>query len=109
MPLPITIRRAARAEFLDAADWYEQRRNGLGVAFTMAVEDILQKIAVQPKRHPRSSATYVKRSCRTFHIASITAKSQGKSLFCPCFTHHVIQPFGKVATDHLLKETSSLD
>ena len=31
MSLPIVFRRAARAEFDDAADWYEQRRAGLGV------------------------------------------------------------------------------
>jgi plasmid stabilization system protein ParE len=48
MSLPIVFRRAARAEFDDAADWYEQRRAGLGVAFTAAVQRILDQIANQP-------------------------------------------------------------
>ncbi len=30
MSLPIVLRRAGRAEFDDAADWYEQRRAELG-------------------------------------------------------------------------------
>jgi len=44
MSLPVVFRRLARAEFDDAADWYEQRRAGLGAAFTAAVPfgDILK-------------------------------------------------------------------
>lgn len=30
MSIPVVFRRAARAEFDDAADWYEQRQSGLG-------------------------------------------------------------------------------
>jgi plasmid stabilization system protein ParE len=46
--LPIVFRRAARAEFDDAADWYEQRRTGLGPAFTATVQRVLDRIAAQP-------------------------------------------------------------
>ena len=38
--LPIVFRRAARIEFDDAADWYEQRRAGLGAKFTAAVQRV---------------------------------------------------------------------
>lgn len=48
MSLPIVFRRAARAEFDDAADWYEQRRAGFGTAFTAAVQRVLDQIAAQP-------------------------------------------------------------
>ncbi len=48
MSLPVVFRRAARAEFDDAADWYEQRRAGLGVAFAAAVQRVLDRIAAQP-------------------------------------------------------------
>ncbi|HVS40285.1 MAG TPA: hypothetical protein VMS17_32305 [Gemmataceae bacterium] len=47
MSLPIVFRRAARAEFDDAPDWYEQRRPGLGAAFTAAVQRILDQISAQ--------------------------------------------------------------
>lgn len=48
MRLPIVFRRAARAEYDDAADWYDQRRAGLGAAFTAEVQRVLDQIAVQP-------------------------------------------------------------
>ncbi|HKB36648.1 MAG TPA: type II toxin-antitoxin system RelE/ParE family toxin [Gemmataceae bacterium] len=51
MSLPIVFRRVARAEFDDAADWYEQRRAGLGAAFVAAVQDVLDQIADQPQSH----------------------------------------------------------
>lgn len=48
MNSPIVFRRAARAEYDDAADWYEARSPGLGAAFTAAVRVILDRIAAQP-------------------------------------------------------------
>jgi plasmid stabilization system protein ParE len=48
MSLPVVFRRAARVEFDDAADWYEQQRAGLGAAFTAAVQRVLDQIAAQP-------------------------------------------------------------
>ena|SRR5581483_1355652 len=53
MSLPVVFRRAARAEFDDAADWYEQRRAGLGTAFTAAVQGLLDQIAAQPDFYPQ--------------------------------------------------------
>jgi toxin ParE1/3/4 len=52
MSLPVAFRRAARSEFDDAADWYEQRRAGLGPAFTGAVQRVLDRIADQPDCYP---------------------------------------------------------
>lgn len=49
MSLPIVFRRAARAEFDDAADWYEQRRTGRGALFSAAVRQVLDRIADQPE------------------------------------------------------------
>lgn len=53
MSLPVGFRRAARAEFDDAVDWYEQRRAGLGAAFTAAVQRVLDQIASQPDLYPQ--------------------------------------------------------
>lgn len=49
MSLPLVFRRAARAEFDDAADWYEERRTGRGSLFTAAVRKVLDRIADQPQ------------------------------------------------------------
>jgi plasmid stabilization system protein ParE len=47
--LPIVFRRAARNEFDEAADWYEQRRPGRGAKFSAAVREVLNCIAEQPE------------------------------------------------------------
>jgi hypothetical protein len=50
---PIVFRRAARAEFDDAADWYDQRQARLGAAFTAAVQLVLDQVAAQPAFYPQ--------------------------------------------------------
>ncbi|MFO0823601.1 MAG: type II toxin-antitoxin system RelE/ParE family toxin [Gemmataceae bacterium] len=49
MSLPVILRRAAQCEFDTAADWYEARQAGRGVAFTAAVGRVLARIAAQPE------------------------------------------------------------
>lgn len=49
MSLPLAFRRAARYEFDEASDWYEQRRTGRGALFTAAVQEVLDRIADQPR------------------------------------------------------------
>lgn len=48
MSLPVTFLRIARVEFDNAANWYEQRRSGLGAAFTASVDRVLDRISQQP-------------------------------------------------------------
>lgn len=40
----------AHAEYLDAAAYYEERQIGLGVRFTIEIEDVIQRIAEAPHR-----------------------------------------------------------
>lgn len=51
MKRPVILRPAARAEYDAAGDWYEQKRSGLGVAFTVAVQEVFDLIASQPRIH----------------------------------------------------------
>ena len=51
MSLPIVFRDDARFEYDDAADFYEDRREGAGAAFTEAVQKVLDRIAANPKIH----------------------------------------------------------
>jgi plasmid stabilization system protein ParE len=51
MSLPIVFRRAARAEFDEAYDWYEQQQPGLGEEFAECVREVLDRIAVLPELH----------------------------------------------------------
>lgn len=52
MTKPVVLRRAARAEFDAAGDWYEDKRSGLGAAFTAAVQRVYDRIAARPQLHP---------------------------------------------------------
>src|ERR1700720_2146960 len=52
MTLRVVYRRAAQAEFQDAAVWYEQQRTGLAEDFVREVEIAVENAAQDPKRHP---------------------------------------------------------
>lgn len=51
MTLPIIFLDDARAEFDEAADWYEQQKPGLGVDFIGRVEEVLDGISKMPRMH----------------------------------------------------------
>ncbi|HXO20098.1 MAG TPA: type II toxin-antitoxin system RelE/ParE family toxin [Thermoanaerobaculia bacterium] len=51
-PLPLTVAREAEAEASEAADWYEKRSPGLGVAFLVLIEQTLAHIAENPGQFP---------------------------------------------------------
>ena len=52
MTLPIVFLPEARAEYDEAADWYEQRRPGLGNDFIAKVRSILDLVAKTPRMLP---------------------------------------------------------
>ena len=49
MTLPLVLLRAAREEFDDAFDWYEDERPGLGVAFDASVRETFARIVARPQ------------------------------------------------------------
>ena len=50
MNLSIVFRRAAQAEYADAARWYEARALGVGYRFVERVEHALSEVAESPLR-----------------------------------------------------------
>lgn len=54
MILPVVFRRIAKAELIEAAEWYEQRRTGLGNSFLAAVQQVLDRAALQPDFYPQT-------------------------------------------------------
>lgn len=46
------LRRAARCEFDESADWYERQQSGLGPKFVEAVHRTLETIAQRPEVYP---------------------------------------------------------
>jgi plasmid stabilization system protein ParE len=51
MSLPLVVRAAAQVEMLDARDWYEQQRAGLGDEFVTAVEQLFERISSMPEMY----------------------------------------------------------
>jgi plasmid stabilization system protein ParE len=52
MSMRIFFRPAAKAEFYDAAEWYEEQQPSLGDDFVARVMHVLDTIADHPERYP---------------------------------------------------------
>jgi plasmid stabilization system protein ParE len=52
MTFRVVFRRAASVEFEEAAVWYEGQRRGLGVEFSLEVEQAIEKLVERPTRYP---------------------------------------------------------
>jgi|ERR1043165_1963386 plasmid stabilization system protein ParE len=53
MSLPIVFLDEARAEFDSAADWYNAQKRGLGTRFISHVEEAIDSIAANPRKHQK--------------------------------------------------------
>src|ERR1051325_11471417 len=53
MSFKVVCRRMAKREFDDAISWYEDRREGLGRDFSVAVEQLLGRIALSRNQFAR--------------------------------------------------------
>jgi toxin ParE1/3/4 len=56
---PVVLSPAARSEFSEAVEWYENQRDGLGLEFQEAVDRVFVSISNNPSIHAR-----VLRQCR---------------------------------------------
>jgi toxin ParE1/3/4 len=66
MSLRIVFRQAAKDELADAAAWYEERREDLGVEFLAEVGEAVQKAAENPQRYPAGLRDVRRTACRHF-------------------------------------------
>ncbi len=48
----LIFRPVADAEFVNSAEWYENKRSGLGLEFIDHIEELLDKIVNDPLRYP---------------------------------------------------------
>jgi toxin ParE1/3/4 len=51
MNLPIAFHRAAQAEFVEAAAWYDSKRSGLGMDFIAEIDRCVGLASVQPRKY----------------------------------------------------------
>lgn len=52
MSLPVTFRRAASAEFIEASAWYESKRVGLALEFMAEIDRCLSLASEHPLQFP---------------------------------------------------------
>ena len=52
MSLPVTFRRAASAEFIEASAWYESKRVGLALVFMAEIDRCLSLASEHPLQFP---------------------------------------------------------
>ncbi len=49
---PVIFAPAARAEMIDAQDWYENEATGLGRRFRAPVDAVIQRVSANPRQFP---------------------------------------------------------
>jgi toxin ParE1/3/4 len=52
MSFAFSIRPEAEADLVEARDWYEAHRDGLGMEFLSAVDDVFERIGDSPESYP---------------------------------------------------------
>jgi toxin ParE1/3/4 len=85
MSLPIRFLPEARDEFDAAADWYEQRQAGLGVAFVARVREVLQRLSANPQLHAVSYQDVQKAIVRQFPYVVLYREEAGEVLVISIF------------------------
>jgi plasmid stabilization system protein ParE len=49
---PVIFTQAARAELIDAQDWYEREASGLGRRFRQALDSLIERVSSNPRQFP---------------------------------------------------------
>ena len=70
----------ARAELIDAQDWYENEASGLGRRFRAAVDAEIERISVNPRQFPVVYKSIRRALLRRFPYALMFVIDDGKTL-----------------------------
>ena len=83
---------AARLEIIDAQDWYEKEKTGLGTAFRAEVDHQVARIMAQPLHFPRMLADVHRAKLRHFPYGLFFRSSDEAIYVIACF-HSSRNPF----------------
>lgn len=76
----------ARAELIDAQDWYENESPGLGRRFRMAVDAVIQRMSANPQQFPVVYRTIRRALLRRFPYALMfVIEADGTLTVIACF------------------------
>ena len=82
---PLRFTPAARAELIDAQDWYEGEAPGLGRRFRDEIDRTLQRIAAAPLQFPVVYETVRRSRVKTFPYALFFCIDGAELLVVACF------------------------
>jgi hypothetical protein len=71
MRLSVAFRRAAFRELFEAAEWYEERRAGLGIEFVAEIDRAVELLKEHPERFPQMHKDIRLRSGPSFSLFSV--------------------------------------
>jgi hypothetical protein len=71
------VRPEARADIFDAAQWYEDREPGLGVAFIAEIDAAFQRIELGPERYTFDLSAIAASSCPPLPLCCLFWSGRG--------------------------------
>lgn len=81
----VTFTQAARAELIEAQDWYEAEASGLGPRFRAAVAAIVERMSQNPKQFPVVYKNVRRALVRKFPYSLLFLIEEDSLLVVACF------------------------
>ena len=82
---PVRFTEAARAELIDAQDWYEAEAPGLGRRFRAEIDSVVRRMADNPRQFPTVSKTLRRARAKKFPYALFFLVEPDVLLVIACF------------------------
>jgi toxin ParE1/3/4 len=82
---PVRFTEAARAELIDAQDWYEAEAPGLGRRFRAEIDSVAQRMADNPRQFPVVYKTLRRARTKKFPYALFFLTEPDCLLIVACF------------------------
>ena len=97
---PLIFTPAARAELIDAQDWYEKEARSLGRRFRAALDALVKRIIANPRQFPAVYKGVRRALLRRFPCALLfVIEADGALTVIACFTAAATPSFGKSGTE----------
>ena len=85
MYYPVVFTQAARAELIDAQDWYEREAAGLGRRFREAIDALVERMSSNPRQFPVVYKNVRRALLRRFPYALFFVIDNNALLVIACF------------------------
>ncbi|MBV9644023.1 MAG: type II toxin-antitoxin system RelE/ParE family toxin [Verrucomicrobia bacterium] len=82
---PVLFSEAARAELIEAQDWYEAQAPGLGQRFRAEIDTVVQRMADKPRQFPIVFKTLRRARAKKFPYAIFFLIESDSVLVIACF------------------------